>query len=168
MTRYRDAVRESREIELKITQLRLRYAAPSAINYSDMPKAHNNSDLSDYMTKLEELTEQLYARYEKCLGIMIDIEMRLDQMEGPNAQLEREILRHRYTDITDQGHLSSWEDSGTRARIRAAAFPGHVNVGIECPFYMCENGSVRSLDIPFFDNTLMPGRRTLTGTALFC
>ena len=109
LTRYRDAVRESREIELKITQLRLRYGAPSAINYSDMPKAHNNSDLSDYMTKLEELTEQLYARYEKCLGIMIDIEMRLDQMEGPNAQLEREILRHRYTDITDQGHLSSWD-----------------------------------------------------------
>lgn len=27
-----------------------------------------------------------------------------------------------------------------------------MNVGIECPFYMCENGSVRSLDIPFFDN----------------
>ena len=109
LTRYRDAVRESREIEIKITQLRLRYGAPSAINYSDMPKAHNNSDLSDYMVKLEELTELLRARYEKCLGIMIDIEMRLDQMEGPNAQLEREILRHRYTDITDQGHLSSWD-----------------------------------------------------------
>ncbi len=79
LTRYRDAVRESREIELKITQLRLRYAAPSAINYSDMPKAHNNSDLSDYMEKLEELTELLYAKYERCLGIMIDIEMRLDR-----------------------------------------------------------------------------------------
>ena len=110
LIRYRDAVRESREIELKITQLRLRYGAPSAINYSDMPKAHNSEhDLSDYMEKLEELTEQLYARYEKCLGIMIDIEMRLDQMEGPNAQLEREILRHRYTDITEAGNLSSWD-----------------------------------------------------------
>ena len=108
LTRYRDAVRESREIELKITQLRLRYGAPSAINYSDMPKAHNNSDLSDYMTKLEELTEMLCARYEKCLGIMIDIEMRLDQMEGPNAQLE--ILRHRYTDIAEDGRLSPWEN----------------------------------------------------------
>ena len=103
-------MRESREIELKITQLRLRYAAPSAINYSDMPKAHNNSDLSDYMEKLEELTELLYAKYERCLGIMVDIEMRLDQMEGPNAQLEREILRHRYTDITEDGRLSPWEN----------------------------------------------------------
>ena len=69
LTRYRDAVRESREIELKIAQLSLRYKAPGAINYSDMPKAHNNSDLSDYMAKLETLTDLLFAKYEKCLGI---------------------------------------------------------------------------------------------------
>ena len=110
LTRYRDAVRESREIELKITQLQLRYRAPSAINYSDMPKAHNNSDLSDYMEKLEELTEQLYAKYERCLGIMIDIEMRLDRMTGyKDAQIDREILRHRYTNITDKGRYCPWE-----------------------------------------------------------
>ena len=71
-----------------------------------MPKAHNNSDLSDYMVKLEELTNILSARYEKCLGIMIDIEMRLDRMD---TQLEREVLRHRYTDITERGRLASWE-----------------------------------------------------------
>ena len=111
LTRYRDAVRESREIELKITQLRLRYGAPSAINYSDMPKAHNTEhDLSDYMAKLDELTDLLYAKWERCLGIMVDIEMRLDRMEaGPNTQIEREVLRHRYTDITDQGRLASWD-----------------------------------------------------------
>ena len=111
LTRYRDAVRESREIELKITQLRLRYGAPSAINYSDMPKAHNTEhDLSEYMAKLDELTDLLYAKWERCLGVMVDIEMRLDRMEaGPNTQIEREVLRHRYTDITDQGRLSSWD-----------------------------------------------------------
>ena len=110
LSRYRDAVRESREIELKITQLRLRYGAPGAISYSDMPKAHNNSDLSDYMAKMDELTELLQAKYEKCLGIMVDIEMRLDRMDaGPNTQIEREVLRHRYTDITEKGNLSSWE-----------------------------------------------------------
>ena len=113
LTRYRDAVRESREIELNITQLRIRYGAPGAINYSDMPKAHNNSDLSDYMEKLEELTDLLMERYEKCLGIMVDIEMRLDRLDaGPNTQIEREVLRHRYTDITEQGRLASWESVG--------------------------------------------------------
>lgn len=106
LIRYRDAVRESREIELKITQLRLRYGAPSAINYSDMPKAHGNSDLSDYMAQLEKLTDLLFSKYEKCLGVMVDIEMRLDKMD---SQLEREVLRHRYTDITEHGRLSSWE-----------------------------------------------------------
>lgn len=113
LTRYRDAVRESREIELKILQLRIRYGAPGAINYSDMPYAHNNSDLSDYMVKLEELTELLLTKYEKCLGIMVDIEMRLDRLEaGQNTQIEREVLRHRYTDITEQGRLASWESVG--------------------------------------------------------
>lgn len=111
LSRYRDAVRESREIELKITQLRLRYGAPSAINYSDMPKSHNSEhDLSDYMEKLEELNAILLGKYERCLGIMVDIEMRLDRMDaGPNTQIEREVLRHRYTDITDQGRLASWD-----------------------------------------------------------
>lgn len=113
LTRYMDAVRESREIELKITQLRLRYGAPGAINYSDMPKAHNNRDLSDYMAKLDSLTDLLLAKYEKCLGIMVDIEMRLDRLDaGPNTQIEREVLRHRYTDITEQGRLASWESVG--------------------------------------------------------
>ncbi len=107
LTRYRNAVREAREIELEITRLNMQYAAPSAINYSDMPKAHNSEhDLSDYMARKEELTALLYAKYERCLGIMVDIEMRLDRMEN---QEEREIIRHRYTDITDKGKLSPWQ-----------------------------------------------------------
>lgn len=110
LIRYRDAKREEREIELKITKLRLHYGMPAAINYTDMPKAHNNSDLSDYMVQLEKLTDLLYAKYEKCLGVCIDIGMRLDQMTGDNSQLEREVLRHRYTCINDKGRLPSWND----------------------------------------------------------
>lgn len=109
LLQYRDATREARDVELRMTQLRLRYGAPTAINYSDMPKAHTNSDLSDYAVQLERLETLLFNKYQKCLGLMVDIEMRLDRMEGPNAQLEREVLRHRYTDITDTGKLSSWE-----------------------------------------------------------
>lgn len=109
LLRYRDAVRESRDVELRITQLRLRYGAPSAINYSDMPKSHSNSDLSDYAAQLERLEDFLFEKYQRCLGIMVDIEMRLDKMEGQNAQLEREVLRHRYTHITETGRLASWE-----------------------------------------------------------
>lgn len=107
LQRYRDAYREAADIELKITQLRLKFGMPSAINYTDMPKSHDNSDLSDYMAQLEKLTNFLFKKYEKCLGICADIELRLDKMDN---QLEREVLRHRYTYLTDEGKLTPWED----------------------------------------------------------
>ena len=113
LLRYRDARREAQEMELKITQLRLKYAAPSAIKYSDMPSSHDsNHDLSDYAVKLEKLTDMMVERYKRCIGIEIDIEMRLDRMapEHPQGQIFREILRHRYLTITDKGQLNPWEE----------------------------------------------------------
>lgn len=95
LLRYKWAKREADDVELRITQLRLRYGAPSAINYSDMPKAHSNSDLSDYMIQLEKLTDYLFEKYQKCIGIETDILMRLDRMQD---QTEREVLRYRYID----------------------------------------------------------------------
>ena len=113
LLRYRDAKREAMEMELKITQLRLKYAAPSAIKYSDMPTAHNTEhDLSDYIAKLDKLTDMLVNRYSRCIGIEIDIEQRLERMapEHPQGQVFREILRHRYLTITDKGQLNPWEE----------------------------------------------------------
>ena len=113
LLRYRDARREAQEMELKITQLRLKYAAPSAIKYSDMPSSHDsNHDLSDYAVKLEKLTDMMIERYKRCIGIEIDIEMRLDRMapDHPQGQIFREILRHRYLTITDKGQLNPWEE----------------------------------------------------------
>ncbi len=108
LLRYKTAWREAQEMELKITQLRLKYAAPAAIKYSDMPTAHDaNHDLSDYAAKLDELTDLLADRYARCIGIEIDIEKRLDKMEN---QLFREILRHRYLTLTDKGELNTWEN----------------------------------------------------------
>lgn len=105
---YRDMHREAQAIELKLTQIRLKYAMPSAIQYSDMPKAHNTErDLSDYMAKVEDLTRLLYKQYTKCVGRDIDIMMRLERMD---SELEREVLSLRYTHLTDTGRLMSWED----------------------------------------------------------
>lgn len=105
---YRDSYREAQAIELKITQVRLKYALPSGIEYSDMPKAHNTErDLSDYMAKVEDLTRRLYKQYTKCVGRDIDIMQRLERMD---IELEREVLTLRYTHLTDTGRLMSWED----------------------------------------------------------
>lgn len=111
LLRYKWARREAADMELRITQLRLRYGAPSAINYSDMPKAHNNSDLSDYAVELEQLTDYLIEKYQRCIGIEVDVYKRVDSMSD---QLEREVLRLRYIDITPQGRLLDWKSIAAR------------------------------------------------------
>ena len=96
LQRYQTAYREAQDTEQRITQLRLKYAAPAAIEYSDMPKAHNSEhDLSDYIVKMDALTDHLISKYTKCMGIEGDILERLDRME---KQEEREVLRMRYID----------------------------------------------------------------------
>ena len=96
LQRYQTAYREAQDTEQRITQLRLKYAAPAAIEYSDMPKAHNSEhDLSDYIVKMDALTDRLISKYTRCMAIEADILERLDMME---KQEEREVLRLRYVD----------------------------------------------------------------------
>ena len=96
LQRYRDTQREIEDLDYRMAQLRLKYAAPSAINYSDMPKAHNTEhDLSDYMAKMDEMTDYMISKYTRLRGIEVDIYLRLDRME---KQEERELLRFRYID----------------------------------------------------------------------
>lgn len=96
LMRYQKAKREAKDIEIRLTELRLKYAYPSAIKYSDMPTAHDsNHDLSDYASKLDELEQMLINKYSQCMGIEVDIYKRIDLMENQN---ERELLRFRYID----------------------------------------------------------------------
>ena len=94
LQRYLDARNEALEIEFRIEALVKQYAMPSAINYDDMPKAQNTEhDLSDYIVKLEELTQELHKKREECLGIMSDINDRVETMDDAT---ERTVLRYRY------------------------------------------------------------------------
>lgn len=96
LLQYQHIQREIEDIDRRMAQVRLKYAAPSAIDYSDMPKAHNsNHDLSDYVAKMDELTDYMISKYTRLRGIEIDIYMRVDRMEN---QQERELLRYRYID----------------------------------------------------------------------
>lgn len=96
LQQYRHIQREIEDIDRRMARIRLKYAAPSAINYSDMPKAHNSEhDLSDYIAKMDELTNYMISKYTRLRGIEVDIYMRVDRMEN---QRERELLRFRYID----------------------------------------------------------------------
>ena len=106
LMRFRQVTREIEDLDRRMAQLRLKYAAPSAINYSDMPKAHDsNHDLSDYIAKMDEMTEYMINKYTRLRGIEVDIYKRLDRMQD---QTEREILRYRYIDGLN------WEQISTR------------------------------------------------------
>lgn len=112
LLRYKAAYREAQDIELKITQLRLKYAAPSAIRYSDMPTAHDsNHDLSEYAARLDDLERLLIGKYTHCIRIEEDIERRIASMENEE---ERQVLRYRYTNINDKGRLMTWEEIAER------------------------------------------------------
>ena len=107
LLQYKEAYREAQEIELQITQLRLKYALTAPIQLSDMPKAHNTEHgLSDYAAKLDDLTRCLADKYSRCMTIEKDILKRIDRMED---NVERQVLRYRYTNITEKGRLMSWE-----------------------------------------------------------
>ena len=96
LLRYQAVKREIEDLDYRMAQLRLKYAAPSAIGYSDMPKAHNTEhDLSEYVAKMDELTDYMISKYTRLRGIEVDIYKRVDQMQD---QTERDILRTRYID----------------------------------------------------------------------
>ena len=112
LLRYLTAYREVQSIERKITEVRMKYAAPSAIQYDDMPKAHNvEHDLSDYMAKVDALVNKLIAQQTKCIGIEADILDRIDMMQDSN---ERTVLRMRYTMLDKYGHLMPWYEVADR------------------------------------------------------
>lgn len=96
LMQYRAVHREIEDLDRRMAQLRLKYAAPSAIEYSDMPKAHNTEhDLSDYIVKMDEMTNYMISKYTRLRGIEVNIYMRVDRMSD---QTERELLRWRYID----------------------------------------------------------------------
>lgn len=96
LLRYQAAKREIEDLDYRMAQLRLKYAAPSAIEYSDMPKAHNTEhDLSEYVAKMDEMTDYMISKYTRLRGIEVDIYKRVDQMQD---QTEKDILRTRYID----------------------------------------------------------------------
>ena len=112
LMRYQWARREAKDIEVRMAELRLKYACPSAIKYSDMPTAHNaNHDLSDYAAKLDKLEQMLINKYSQCMGIEVDIYMRIDKME---KQSERELLRYRYIDNMTWEQIASRMDYDVR------------------------------------------------------
>lgn len=100
---YKSVQREINDIELRITQLRLKYGAPSAIQYSDMPKAHNNTDLSDFMVRLEELEQLLIDKHTYCIGKSVEYLQAGELLPCEEAH----VIKRRYIDGASWIQISS-------------------------------------------------------------
>lgn len=97
---YKNARNRLKRIEYKIQQIRLDKMHPSVIT-SDMPGAHNVTDLSDYAAKLDEL-EQMYIKERyACIS---EFQTITDAIESLADEKEKSVLFERYI------KLKKWED----------------------------------------------------------
>lgn len=89
---YQKAVRREQEILDEIQQLRMDKMFPSVVN-DGMPKGSKQSDLSEYVVKLDNLIEKLkQERFEK-IKLMDDILYSISLLEDED---EKSVLRMRY------------------------------------------------------------------------
>ena len=89
---YREAKRREKRILEQIQQLRLDKMFPCLQN-DDMPHGHNQSDLSDYAVKLDELMEELKKERLQAVDEYNEIYKTISRLENEN---EKEVLVRRY------------------------------------------------------------------------
>lgn len=112
LQRYKAAYLEAQDIEMRMAKLRLKYAMPSAVQYSDMPTAHNGKpDVSAYIVKMEALTDCLIKQYSKCMGVEMDIITRIESMD---KQEEKAVLLYRYVDMLSWRQIADKMTYGLR------------------------------------------------------
>ncbi|MBS6195466.1 MAG: DUF1492 domain-containing protein [Clostridiales bacterium] len=101
---YRDASRQLKRLEEELMELRLNILCPS-VNQDGMPHGSGESDLSGYMSKVDELERKiLKARYKRIRKFK-EIRDRIERLEDEN---EKDVLVYRYI----KG--MKWEDICTK------------------------------------------------------
>ena len=89
---YIPAVNAAKRIEEEMEQLRMDKMAPALV-MDDMPHAHDQKDLSDYVVKLDDLVSKLIqARYER-IDLYAEIFADIEKLE---SEAERAVLTYRY------------------------------------------------------------------------
>lgn len=101
LNRYRQAVRKYNSLQEQEKQLRSQMDGPKAIECSDMPKAYKQTDLSDYMVRLERILDRIANEKNEMQKIQLEIEEKIiDVMDGEQSR----ILYLRYI------QFMKWED----------------------------------------------------------
>ncbi len=105
LSRYRDAVMEEGRLEEDLRIFRINKMSPS-MSYDDMPHGSSQSDMSDYVAKLDEKISRCIKKKKECIEVYADIRNRIEQIEDND---ERDVLTYRYMRLTPQKKYRSWE-----------------------------------------------------------
>lgn len=90
---YKKACCKLKSLEEQLKEIRESKSSAQGIAYSDMPKGTNQSDLSDYMVKVDKLLTKIEKIKKECLDIKLDIESRIADIEDG---IECDVLRNYY------------------------------------------------------------------------
>lgn len=89
---YQKSKQKVERLELQLMEIRLNKISPSVIN-DGMPHGSSVGDLSDYMVKLEQISQEIIAaRYER----ICEFQRIRQQIEAVKDEKEKDLLTYRY------------------------------------------------------------------------
>ena len=110
----KEYIRKTRKIESleeqKKSIIELAKSA-KAVGYDDMPHAHKETDLSDYMVRLENITERIDELKKELYSILADIEEQIMKMKDGN---ESKVLHKKYIEFKDWEQIAEEIDKSLR------------------------------------------------------
>lgn len=98
---YKSLCRKLKSLEEQLLSLREIEQSAKIQQLTDMPKGSKQTDLSDYMVKLDNIVYKVIKTKQECMVKKMEIESRIADM--PDG-VEADILRKRYLEF------KSWEE----------------------------------------------------------
>ena len=92
---YRRIYRKILSLQYKKASLIESVESAKAIEYSDMPKGHKHTDLSDFIVKLDELISEIDSKKQELEDKRLEIERCLVELDDR----EKQVIRRRYIEL---------------------------------------------------------------------
>lgn len=95
---YKRISNRIKTLENQRDEYRQEIESAKAMQYSDMPKGHKQSDLSDYIVRLEGMEERVSLKIEEKKREKLEIESCITDVDN---DIESEILYKRYIELKE-------------------------------------------------------------------
>ncbi|MFV0344225.1 MAG: DUF1492 domain-containing protein [Anaerocolumna sp.] len=93
---YKKLCRKLQSLEERLQSLRETERAAKTQQITDMPKGGKQTDLSDYMVRVDTLEQEIYDKSQECICKKLEIERCIVQMDDGT---ECDVLHKRYIEL---------------------------------------------------------------------